>query len=72
MPETSISYDKWFEQLEYDGNHLHYFSLKSIKDLCEQANLEIIKYLSRKFFIFKRLFPSLFCGEVSLAVKKRL
>ena len=73
LPETSISYDKWFEQLEYDGNHLHYFSLKSIKDLCEQANLEIIKYEYQGNFLFlKRLFPSLFCGEVSIAVKKRL
>lgn len=71
LPETSVSYKRWFEELEYDGNHLHYFSFKSIKDLCEMANLEIIKYeYQGKFLTLKELLPKLFCGEVSIALRK--
>jgi len=73
LPETSISYNKWFEQKEYDGNHLHYFSLKSIRDLCNYANLKIIKYeYCGNFLTLKKLIPNLLCGEVSIAVKKNL
>ena len=69
--ETSVSYKRWFEELEYDGNHLYYFSLKSIKDLCEMANLEIIKYeYQGNFLALKKLLPKLFCGEVSIALRK--
>lgn len=73
LPETSIAYNKWFDDKEYDGNHLHYFSLKSIKDLCNYANLKIIRYeYCGKFLTLKKLLPNLLCGEVSIAVKKKL
>ena len=71
LPETSISYNKWFEQLEYDGNHLHYFSMQSIKDLCNYSGLKIVKFsYCGNFLYLKKLFPGLLAGEVSFAVKK--
>ena len=72
LPETSIGYNKWFEQLEYDGNHLHYFSMKSIQDLCNHSSLEIIKYsYCGNLLYLKKLFPNLLAGEVCFAVKRK-
>ena len=31
LPETSVEYDRWFVDKQWDGNHLHYFSINSIK-----------------------------------------
>ena len=33
VPETSIEYNRWFQDKEWDGNHLHYFSINSIKKI---------------------------------------
>lgn len=71
LPETSIGYDQWFTDKEWDGNHLHYFSINSIKKICKKYNLEIIKITPvGKFIFIKKLFPSLFSNEISFCVKK--
>ena len=71
LPETSIEYDRWFADKEWDGNHLHYFSINSIKKICKKYNLEIIKISPvGKFSFIKKLFPSLFSNEISFCVKK--
>ena len=71
LPETSAEYDRWFVNEEWDGNHLHYFSINSIKKICKKYNLEIIKITPvAKFVFIKKLFPSLFSNEISFCVKK--
>lgn len=72
LPETSVSYNEWFKLKEWDGNHLHYFSIKSIKKLCEVNQLKMIKIQPvGKFLFFKKIFPSLFCNEISISIKKK-
>lgn len=73
LPETSISYDMWFKNREYDGNHLHYFTIRSIEDLCKISNLEIVdRVYCGNFLFLKKIKPELFANEISFAVKKRL
>ena len=71
VPETSIEYKRWFQDKEWDGNHLHYFSINSIKKICNESNLKIIDIKPTGNLIFiKKLFPSLFANEISFCVKK--
>ena len=71
LPETSVNYTRWFEDKEWDGNHLHYFSINSIKKICKKYNLEIIKVRPvGKMIFLKKLFPSLLANEISFCVKK--
>ena len=72
LPETSVKYNDWFVDKDWDGSHLHYFSIDSIKKICEKYNLEIIKIRPVGEFIFiKKLLPSLFANEISFCVKKK-
>ena len=72
LPETSVEYNRWFADKEWDGNHLHYFSINSIKKICKKYNLEIVKIRPVGEMIFlKKLFPSLFANEISFCVKKK-
>ena len=72
LPETSVSYEKWFLEKQWDGAHLHYFSIDSIKKLCTKYDLEIIKIMPvGKFIFLKKIFPSLLATEISFCVKKK-
>ena len=72
LPETSVKYNDWFVDKDWDGSHLHYFSIDSIKKICEKYNLEIVKFRPVGEFIFiKKLLPSLFANEISFCVKKK-
>ena len=71
LPETSVSYKNWFKDEDWDGSHLHYFSIDSIKRLCTKYNLEIIKIAPVGEYIFlKKIFPSFLSNEISFCVKK--
>jgi SAM-dependent methyltransferase len=71
LPETSISYDMWFKNKEYDGNHLHYFTIRSIEDLCKISGLEIVdRVYCGNFQFLKKIRPELFASEISFMVKK--
>ena len=72
LPETSVSYQTWFEDENWDGSHLHYFTIESIKRLCDKYNLEIIKIKSVGNYLFlKSIFPSFLSNEISFCVKKK-
>ena len=72
LPETSVKYDDWFVDKDWDGSHLHYFSIDSIKRMCEKYNLEIIKFRPVGEFIFiKKIIPSLLANEISFCIKKK-
>jgi SAM-dependent methyltransferase len=71
LPETSTSYDNWFKNRDYDGNHLHYFTIKSIEDLCKISNLKIVdRVYCGNFLFLKRIKPEFFASEISFMVKK--
>ncbi len=71
LPETSVSYEKWFQNEDWDGSHLHYFSIDSIKKICKKFNLEIVKIKPVGNFNFvKNIFPSFLSNEISFCVKK--
>ena len=71
IPVTSVSYNQWFKDKEWDGNHLHYFTLNSIYRICAINNLKIIKLNPvGNFYFIKKIFPSLFSNEISFCVKK--
>ena len=58
IPETSVNYDRWFKDKEWDGNHLHYFTIDSIYKICKLNKLELIKLkpVGKYYFIKKWLF----------------
>lgn len=71
IPETSVNYDRWLKDKEWDGNHLHYFTLNSIHKICLLNKLKIIKLEPvGKYYFIKKIFTSLFCNEISFCVKK--
>ena len=72
LPETSVSYETWFEDENWDGSHLHYFTIESIKRLCDKYNLEIIKIKPVGNYLFlKNIFPSFLSNEISFCVQKK-
>lgn len=70
IPETSIRYGEWFRCREWDGNHLHYFSLRSIRDLAQSCGLSVtdIRGVGR-FHRLKTRLPSLLAGEVTVRIE---
>ena len=71
LPITSSSYDLWFNNKEWDGNHLHYFSIDSIKRICIRNNLKILSIKPVGNYLFlKKIYPSFFCDEISFCVQK--
>ena len=72
LPITSVSYGRWLTDKEWDGNHLHYFSVDSIRDLAMASGLEIVKISAvGRFTLIKKLFPKLLASELTFAVRKK-
>ncbi len=69
MPNTSSK--DWWDKREWDGGHLHYFTINNFTRLCHENSLNIIKmYPVGRMYTFKKLHPALFCNEVSFVLKK--
>lgn len=69
MPVTSSQ--DWFEKKEWDGNHLHYFTINDVKRLCSLYGLRLNKiYPVGSSLNLKRLWPSLLCHEVTFVFEK--
>jgi SAM-dependent methyltransferase len=70
LPETSIRYERWFQMSEWDGNHLHYFSLRSIQDLAHCCGLRITDIRGvGGFYALKTRLPSLLAAEVTFRME---
>lgn len=70
IPETSIRYDKWFPRREWDGNHLHYFSIKSIYDLARSCGLHLTDIRGvGAFYQLKTRLPSLLASEITFRLE---
>lgn len=71
IPITSIPYSRWKLEGHWDGFHLHYFTLSSIRDLARSANLSVVSIHGvGQMKQLKDLLPSLLCGEISFEVRK--
>jgi SAM-dependent methyltransferase len=67
IPETSDRYESWFERGEWDGNHLHYFSLHSIRDLARYCGLSVTHISGvGALYKLKTLWPQFLAGEVTV------
>lgn len=69
LPITSAR--NWFELREWDGGHLHYFNIESVRRLAQLYGLELKAiYPVGRFLRIKRIAPSVFCAEVSFVFQK--
>ncbi len=72
LPITSIDYKMWHDYKMWDGNHLHYFNLKSIKEIVHLYGLELIQMEPvGSFYYLKKIFPKVLCNELTFAIKKQ-
>ncbi len=70
VPYTSVP--NWFENREWDGNHLHNFNVESVSRLADLVGLEIVKVhpVGRKLWL-KRLRPELLCHEITFELRHK-
>jgi SAM-dependent methyltransferase len=72
VPVTSVGFDRWFVDQEWDGNHLHYFSLESIHRLAGLCGLEVTRVACvGTNHQLKNLAPSFLANELSFVMKHR-
>jgi len=65
MPVTSTQ--KWFEMREWDGGHLHYFTIPLLRNLLELYNIEIVTIKGvGNLEKIKSWYPSLLAAEISM------
>jgi SAM-dependent methyltransferase len=72
LPETSVGFERWLTDEEWDGNHLHYFSLSSIHALASKTGLRVgeISAVGRGYRL-KELFPSLLASEITFKLSHK-
>jgi SAM-dependent methyltransferase len=70
LPETSVRYERWLQAGEWDGNHLHYFSLRSIRDLAQSCGLRLTHIRGvGAFHRLKTRLPSVLAAEVTFRMQ---
>lgn len=69
LPNTSTA--SWFEQREWDGGHLHYFTVAAVRRLAEVSGLKLIGQRAvGSLPALKQLRPSLLCHEITYVLEK--
>lgn len=65
------SHPDWFERGEWDGNHLHYFTVASVERIAGHVGLamEAMHPVGGSIWL-KRLRPQLFCHEITFVLRK--
>ena len=72
VPQTSVGYQRWFDDRVWDGNHLHYFSVDSLHRLAAACGLRIDEMQGvGSGYKLKTAFPSLLAGEITIALKRK-
>ena len=72
VPVTSVAFDRWFDDKEWDGNHLHYFSLDAIRKLADKFGLEVGKTACiGSNHKLKDLAPTFLANELSFILQHR-
>lgn len=69
LPHTSTP--DWFARREWDGSHLHYFTVASVKQIAKLVGLELVAVepVGRNAAL-KRLRPQLLCHEINFTLRK--
>jgi SAM-dependent methyltransferase len=66
MPVTSTP--NWFDIREWDGNHLHYFTVNDVVRTARLYGLKLVRLFPvGKMVAVKRMMPTLLCHEISFA-----
>ena len=69
LPMTSTP--DWFELREWDGGHLHYFTVASVQRLAALSGLKVVAVEAVGSMPWlKRLRPSLLCHEITYRLEK--
>jgi methionine biosynthesis protein MetW len=69
LPITSSPYN--WQEIGWDGGHLHYFTLGSLKWLLGLYSLKIEQVSGSGLFAdFRNFYPSLLCGDIILKAQK--
>ena len=70
LPTTSSPYEYWYKIEEWDGGHLHWFSLASLHDISEHCGLQIecVRGVGR-FYNLKSMLPGLLASEITVRLK---
>lgn len=69
LPTTSSK--DWFENREWDGGHLHCFTIPTVKRCAKLYGLSIRSiFPCGRLYKLKTLWPSLFCSEVTFMLEK--
>jgi SAM-dependent methyltransferase len=69
LPLTSTP--DWWKMEEWDGGHLHLFSIPSIKNLCAKYDMQVARlYACGQLPRLKEVWPSGLCGEISFVIRK--
>lgn len=72
LPVTSVGFDRWFDDREWDGNHLHYFSIGAIRRLLDRCGLRMTRLACvGSHHRLKALLPSLLASELTFVVEHR-
>ena len=70
LPYTSIP--DWFATREWDGNHLHYFTVASVRRIADHVGLRVTGAdpVGAALWL-KRMRPQLFCHEITYELRKQ-
>jgi ubiquinone/menaquinone biosynthesis C-methylase UbiE len=69
LPMTSSK--NWWQLEEWDGGHLHYFTIPTVKRLGEKYGLTIARlYPVGQGLRLKELWPAMFCHELSFHFRR--
>lgn len=69
MPMTSTS--EWFELRQWDGGHLHYFTIDEVRRVASLFGLRVRRiYPVGSLLWLKKIWPGLFCHEISYVLEK--
>ena len=72
LPITSVPFERWMVDEEWDGNHLHYFSLQSIHRLAEKSGLAVTSLAGvGRAHKLKTLMPKLLASELTFVLEHR-
>jgi SAM-dependent methyltransferase len=69
LPMTSSQ--RWWDEEEWDGGHLHLFTIDSVRRLAAKYGLSLLKtYPCGRLTSLKRFWPAGLCGELSFVFRK--
>jgi len=69
LPMTSSK--NWWQLEEWDGGHLHYFTIPTVRRLGEKYGLQMTRlYPVGRMLWLKELWPAMFCHELSFHFRR--